>query len=160
GDVSVRLTNVKRGTTYYVKVDGARGDVFGVGGYRLKIDSGAVSQAQIKAIDAVLDFTTNDRHADDTVTTATSLNQAVYQLDQRFDYSINAGISDATDQDFYKIVVPAAPTSTPQTLVATVTRVGSSALDPQITVYDGQGNQVAAEILVSDDSSYAVQVKN
>jgi hypothetical protein len=162
-DVTINLTNVKRGTVLYFKVEGARTDAFGVGGYRLKIDSGAVSQAQIKAIDSALNgntvsFITDDRHTNDTVATATDLNQAIYQLDQRFDYSINAGISDATDLDYYKIVAPAATASGPQTMVVTVTRTGTCTFDPQLTVFDGQGNQVDAEILVNDDGSYAVQV--
>src|SRR5262249_8438046 len=44
GGVSVQLSNTSQGTTYYFKVEGGRGDVFGIGGYRLKVDSGIVSQ--------------------------------------------------------------------------------------------------------------------
>src|SRR5262249_40775970 len=54
GDVSITLTNVKRGSVLYFKVEGARSDAFGVGGYRLKVDSGKVSEAQIANIDFLL----------------------------------------------------------------------------------------------------------
>lgn len=165
GDTIVTLNNVKRGTTYYIKVEGARSDVLGIGGYRLKIESGAVSAAQIKAIDATLNgkgvnFVTNDQHSNDTIATATNLNQAVYQIDQRFDYAINAGLNDTVDQDFYRIVVPAAPASGPQTLVATVAPTGSSQIDPEITVYNAEGNQITGGILVNDDGTFVVQVPN
>src|SRR5205807_136177 len=44
GGVCVHLKHTAPGETYYFKVEGSRSDVFGVGGYRLKIDSGRISQ--------------------------------------------------------------------------------------------------------------------
>src|SRR5262249_30204443 len=105
GDATITLTNVRRGTTYIFKVEGARTDVFGVGSYRLKINSGAVSQMQINAIDMFLNGITvsavNDHHSNDTLATATALDQAIYALNPSFNYSINASLSDSTDLDYY-----------------------------------------------------------
>ncbi len=160
--VALTLSNVKRGSTLYLKVEGARTDVFGIGGYRLKVDSGGVSQAQIKAIDAVLDGTALNATVGDqnnhTQATATNLNQLIYQLDQRFDFSVNAAIRNASLADFYKVVAPSATASGPQTLIATVTQTGTSALHPNITVYNSSGQQVDFEVVVNDGGSYVVQV--
>jgi hypothetical protein len=163
GDVSIRLDNVSRGTTLYLKVEGARSDVFGVGSYRLKINSGAVSAMQIKAIDAVLDNPTfnnviDDHHSNDTLDSATNLNQAKYQTTPAFDYSVNASLSDVSDVDCYSLVAPAASSSGPRTILVSVTRTGTSTLDPEITIYDASGNEVNAQVLANDDGSFLVQV--
>src|SRR5262249_21641074 len=96
GGASFQLSNAAPGTTYYFKVEGGRGDVFGIGGYRLKIDSGIVSQILIAALDVgynlgSLSVPQYDRHSDDTVASATSLNQAMYQVSPQFAYAITAG---------------------------------------------------------------------
>jgi hypothetical protein len=162
-NVSFTLTGVKRGTVLYVAVQGARSDVFGVGGYRLKIDSGDVSQKQIKLIDAALNsavynFASVDTHDNGTLAKAVSLNQLVYQLNQAYDYSLTATLTGTSDLDYYKLVAPAATASGPQTMIATVTRTGKSTLDPELTAYDASGNEVNAEILANDGNSYTVQV--
>jgi hypothetical protein len=160
GDVSVSLTNVQRGAAYFIKVEGARSDAFGVGTYRLKIDSGAVSRMQIAAIDAAHSGNVtivDDHHTDDTLGTATQLDRPVFAIDPRFDYAINALISDTGDVDFYSITTPA---SAPAALVFTVTAGRGSVLNPQVSVYDANGNVVNAQILTNDAGSYVVQVVN
>src|SRR5205807_10355296 len=108
GNVSINLTNVLPGTVYYFKVESTSSDVFGVGGYRLKIDSGAISQAEIAAIDALLDGSTVTAESNgQTVSTATALDQAEYAVDGQFSYGLTATISGAEDTHFYSIVAPA-----------------------------------------------------
>jgi hypothetical protein len=160
GAASIQLANVARGTTLYLEVQGARSDVFGAGSYRLKIDSGPVSVQQIKAIDAILDDGTinvTDLN-NETLTTATNLNQASYQQNPAFDYSLNARLSNRSDVDFYQIVAPAAPASGPQTMLVSVTRIRKSTLDPYVEVYDSTGNQVDAQVLANDGGSLLLQV--
>jgi predicted Zn-dependent protease len=165
GGVSVQLSNTGPGTTYYLKVEGGRGDVFGVGAYRLKIDSGIVSQILIAALDVgynlgSLTIPQYDRHSDDTLASATNLNQALYQFSPQFAYSITAGIEDTTDQDTYRVTAPTFADGLPRAMVVSVAAVRGSTLDPRITVYDASGNQVAADILVNQGGSYLVQVQN
>jgi Matrixin len=161
GDVSITLSNVKRGAVFYFKVEGARSDVFGIGGYRLKVNSGAVSQAAIAAIDILLNGTNLGPSyfgsSNDTLSTATKLDQAVFGLDPRFDYSVNAKLDATSGVDFFKITTPA---TAPGALVFTVTDGTGSSLNPQLTVYDANGNELDAQILSNDSSSYVVQVLN
>jgi Matrixin len=161
GKASITLNNVKRGTVLYFKVDSPASDVFGMGGYRLKVDSGSVSQKQIAAIDTALNGTTiqytNFAHSTSTITTAASLDQVMYQIDPRFDYAINAKLGDASDVDFFSIVTPA---NAPQALIFTAAAGRGSKLSPELTVYDANGNEVDAQILSNDSTGYVVQVLN
>ena len=54
GDGTIELGNVVPGSEIYFQVSGARGDALGMGSYRLEVNSGAVSEQQIGAIDTVL----------------------------------------------------------------------------------------------------------
>jgi hypothetical protein len=164
--ITVTLTNVVRGSVLYLSVTGARSDVFGIGSYRLKVDSGAVSQAQIKLIDAALNngvgtYVTVNSRTNGTLATATDLNQPVFQLNPTFDYSALSNMLSVTDLSFFKLKGPAAlPTTGPQTIIATVTRTGKSTVDPALTVYDASGNQMNAQILANDAGTYTVQIVN
>jgi hypothetical protein len=162
-NVTISLASVRRGSVLYLKVEGACSDVFGIGGYRLKIDSGAVSQNQIKLIEAALNsavsaYTVVDTRTNGTVATATNLNQVIFQLNQTFDYSALSNLTGANDVAYYKLVAPAATAAGPRTMVATITRADKSTLTSDLKVYDAQGNQVDAEILANDGNSYTVQV--
>ncbi len=161
GDPSITLTNVKRGTRYVLKVEGARNDVFGIGSYRLKINSGLVSQGQIAAIDVLLNGGPanlfDDHHHDDTLNSSSKLDQGVYALDARFNYSINASLSDSSDLDYYSVTTPA---TAPGALIVTVTAGAGSVLNPCLTVYDADGNTLNAQILSNDATSFVVQIQN
>jgi hypothetical protein len=161
GTATVTLNNIKRGMVLYFKVDSPSSDVFGVGGYRLKVDSGKVSQKQIAAIDKALNGSsihyTNFAHSTSTIATAASLDQVIYQSDPRFDYAVNAKLNDAGDVDFFSITTPA---TAPQALIFTATAGRGSQLSPDLTVYDASGNVVNAQILSNDSTGYVVQVLN
>jgi hypothetical protein len=160
GSASITLNNIKRGTVLYFKVDSAGSDVFSMGGYRLKIDSGDVSRKQITAIDAILNGTiayTNFGHSTSTLATAASLDQAMYQLDPSFDYAINAKLNDASDVNFFSMTIPA---TAPNAVIFTVAPGQNSRLSAEVTVYDAKGQQVDAQILSNEASGYVVQVLN
>jgi hypothetical protein len=165
GGVSFQLSSANPGTTYYFKVEGGRGDVFGVGAYRLKVDSGVISQILIAALDLTYNLgslspTQYDRHSDDTLASATNLNQTLYQLSPQFAYAITAGIEDSTDVDTYRVTAPTFADGQARTMVLSAAAVRGSTLNPAITVYDANGNQVEADILVNEGGSYLVQVAN
>src|SRR5207245_1653360 len=83
-----------------------------------------------------------------------------YALDSRFDYSINATLGDTSDVDCYSITTPSTSANGPGALVFTVTAGQGSVLNPEITVYDANGNAVDAQILSNDAGSYVVQIVN
>ncbi len=160
GSASITLNNVKRGTVLFFKVDSASSDVFSMGGYRLKIDSGDVSRKQIDAIDAILNGSimyTNFGHKTSTLATAASLDQAVYQTDPRFDYAINAKLNDASDINFFSVTMPA---TAPNAAIFTVAPGQNSHLSAEVTVYDANGQEVDANILSNEASGYVVQLLN
>jgi hypothetical protein len=161
-NVTVTLSNVKRGSTLYIEVQGARSDVFGQGGYRLTVDSGLVSENQIKLITAalngtMLNYATVDTHNNNTLATAVDLDQMMYQLNRNYNYSLTSHLNGVNDLDYFKIAAPPATASGPQTIIATVTQADGSTLDPSLTVYDANGNVVNAQIL-ANDNSYTVQI--
>jgi hypothetical protein len=161
GNASILLSNVKRGAVYYFKVEGARSDVFGIGGYRLKIDSGGVSKKQIAAIDVVLNNNNvtyiNFKGATATLSTAAQLDQQINQIDPRFDYAINAQLTNAAETNFFSVVTPSTAT---QALIFTVNAGRGATLNPSLAVYDANGNPVNAQILTANAGSYVVQVLN
>jgi hypothetical protein len=163
--VSVKLKSTGPGTTYYLKVEGGRPDVFGVGGYRLKIDSGKISQVLIGTLDTTYSRTSlsipeSDGHTNDTLASATNLNQTKYQSIPQFANAVTGRIEDASDVDFYSVVVPTFATTLPRAMQVGVGTVRNSKLDPAIAVFDAAGNRVAADVLLNDDDCYLVQVFN
>jgi hypothetical protein len=162
-DISVTLQNVTPGTTYYFKVDGATNDVFGIGSYRLKINDGSASAAsQINYLDAFYSGAAArgivaDAHSNDSIATATPL---AYQADPRFDYTINAAISDATDVDFYRVTAPTPADGSSPILIASVSALDSTVLYSQLRVYDQNGNPVNAQVVGNSPGSFLVQLVN
>jgi hypothetical protein len=163
--VSVTLNHTEPGTTYYLKVEGGRPDVFGVGGYRLKIDSGKIPQVLIGTLDTGYDRTSlsipeSDGHSNDTLATATNLNQTRYQSDPQFANAVTGRVEDATDVDFYSVVVPVFSTLMPWAMLVGTGCVRNSKFDPTISVFDAAGNRVAADVLLNDNDYYLLQVPN
>ena len=161
GNTTLTLNNVTRGTVLYFEVNSPASDVFGVGSYRLKVDSGAVSQTEIAAIDTVLSGAaiqyTNFLGSTSALATATSLDQPMYQNVTGFAYATYSQLSGASSVDYFSIVTPA---TAPQALIFTATAGSGSTLSPNLTVYDASGNVVAAQILSTDSTSCVVQVLN
>jgi len=163
GGVSVKLSNVSSNSKFYFKVEGSQSGVFGIGAYRLKVESGQISQVLIAALDKVfsrssLSIPDDDHGANDTLATAKNLNQAGYQADPRFTNAITGSIEDATDVDFYRVTTPTFSNGQTQTLVVSVASVGGSTLDPALRVYNAAGQLVAADVVVNDRTSYILQI--
>jgi hypothetical protein len=165
GGVTVQFSNAQPGQTYTIKVEGGRGDVFGIGGYRLKVDSGSCSQALISTLDAVysrsfLNQPLPDFHTNDTINRATNLNLSYFHLDRRFTTSVTGTIEDGTDVDYYSVVAPTGTAGSPPVMLINASAAGTSALDPGVSVFDRSGNPVAVSVLSNDVHSYLLQVTN
>lgn len=157
GDVSIVLQNAVPGAVYYFKVEGAQSNVFGIGAYRLKIDSGAVSQSEIAAIDLLLNASVATAGTSgSTLATAVALDQPTYSVDAAFNYAVNATLGAPTDTHLYSIVTPTG--IVPQALLFTVTTNQAGGLNPKLTIYDANGQPVAAQVLSNDQGSFVVQV--
>lgn len=160
GDLALRLTPGLLGGTYYLRVQSAANDVFGVGSYKLTVrPDWALSLASLaEAAAAVL--TNVENHTNDTLGSATGLVQLITQTDKRFDYVYKASISNAQDVDNYLLRSPTPPAG--KTNVLTVMAWGTQAggLDPHVAVLDALGKPVQAQVLSHESGTYVLQVPN
>ncbi len=173
--VSVRLDQVEPTASYFIRVEGAAGDVFGIGAYGLAVSHDAVGRVPSsdlerflrgpyegltpEEIDRVLGdparaLVGNDRRNDD-------FNRAV-SLRQRPGtgtvFDAVGSLSGAADADFYR--VPAAPGQSGHNPVLTVTAWGitDNAVVPRIAVFASNRAPVPAEVLVNGNGTFAVEL--
>ena len=121
--VTLQLANVNPNTTYYLKVQGATSDVFGIGGYGLAITFNGKSTASAAAIDSVLrgpyqslrpdeisalftgastDFFNSDKHGNDDPIAATVVAPSPGYAENSH-YEVVGSISSPTDVDYFKV---------------------------------------------------------
>src|SRR5262249_11308863 len=164
GDLVINLSSVTPLGTYYVAVQGASGQVFDVGGYRLSIRSvplvnnlvgGAGNTAQ-----SALQLLNNDLHTNDSFLTATLLGTLGLNgqtTDAHFDQAYRASLSDSWDVDYYMVRAPQTAAGD-NALVVTAWRLGSSNLQPKVAIYDANQHLINAEVLVNGDGTAVLQV--
>ncbi len=157
-DVTLRLTGLKAGGTYTVKVESATPDVFGVGGYRLTADTdGAGATVPLKPLS---ESPVTDGHTNDTRARATNLVGSIpLELDSRFDVTYRGAIEDATDTDFYLVRAPKSADGGAVNLNVVVWST-DGALAPRIRVLDASGKAVAFRVLANDTGLMSVVVEN
>ena len=179
GDVvTLHLDQVDPNANYYIEVQGATGDVFGIGSYGVAVTFDANSTVTASAIDAVLrgpyqslspndinaiflgtanPLFNSDNGANDTPGTATQLIPSPGYA-RNSHYEVVGSLSGPADSDYYRIQTADNPPNG-QTLVLTVT---ARALDvngttPRVTILDGNGNSVAQQILANGAGMFTVQ---
>lgn len=165
GNLEIHLNNLSLLSTYYVKVEGARSDVFGVGGYVLKVDSLPGVTGVVSTTGGLVQDTTNtllnvDLHTNDSFLTSSLLAPLAQTTDSRFDIAYKGSISDSSDVDFYKIKAPKVATGAPNVMTVMAWGLKVGGLDPKVTVYDAYQKVVPAMILVNDSNSFTLQVPN
>ena len=157
-DLTLQFTPSLFGGTYYVKVDGATDDVFGIGGYELTVD-GPTTNAALSPLTSVL-TPLLDLHLNDTLAAATHLLPVWGNNppDRRFDFTYRGVIEDGTDTDYYRVHAPAASGSDPLNMNVLVWGLDANPLDPRVRVYDADGQPVAFQVLANDAGLMSVQV--
>ncbi len=164
GGFVIHLNNVRPLSTYYIQIDGDGAGVFGIGNYALTIKElgfinnlfGAVTSTvnySLNAINNVL--ISNDRHTNDSFTTATTLPAMRAGSGSSFAASYRGSISDSFDVDYFKFQTPAGISG--DVLTAMVWGLQNQ-LDSRVRVFDAQQNIVSAEIIVNEGSSYAIEI--
>lgn len=144
----------------------ARTDVFGVGGYKLSVDSlpgvtGLVSTTG-GVVSDVLSLINVDLHTNDSFLTSSLLGGLLETTaSSRFDQAYKASIHDSWDVDYYKITAPTAAAGTTSSVMTVMAwGLNNGGLEPRVTVFNGSQQPVAAEVLVNENGSYTVQVPN
>lgn len=169
-DVTLQLNGLVLGRSYFVKVESGSPDAFGVGAYRLRVDT------LVSSLVTTLGTTTtnlvggvvaqgNDLGTNDSMLTATLLIQKQATADKRYDYNVRAVLSNSSDVDYFRLTAPdlsLADRSAGQGLylVATVWGLDGTAPDARVDVYDAYGRAIAGKVLTNDDGSFTVQLAN
>ncbi len=155
GDLVISIGGVRLFNKYFVKVESNTTDVFSSGSYHLKVGYGL---SLTSGLLAPLHNIVNDLHVNDVLSAATQLlAQPGDAGDDRFDYTYQASIRDSYDTDYYYIQAPASAAS--KTMVALVWGLGSTELNPELRVYNADGDSVPFQILANSNSHFSLQIE-
>jgi hypothetical protein len=154
GDLSLTVNNLLTLGTFYIKVEKAANDVFGVGAYRL-----AAGLTAMQAIDdpVMAGLLAQDRHSNDTPDKATVLTNNHPTGDLRWDYTLRANILDSSDADWYSVHSSASDSGA---LMVAVWGTMVGGVDPLVTVLDKNKQPVAFQVLTNDDGNFTLQFQN
>ncbi|HKA08088.1 MAG TPA: matrixin family metalloprotease, partial [Gemmataceae bacterium] len=157
-DLSLRFNASPLGGIYYVKVNGATEDVFGIGEYRLAVDYISLGTLLVPLTPLLSPIL--DGHTDDTLGLPRLLSPTPKPApDDRFDFTFAGVIEDSTDVDRYEIHAPATADTGPVNMNVMVWALETDGLDPRIQVYDATtGHPVAFQVLANEDGVMSIQV--
>ncbi|HXD87751.1 MAG TPA: matrixin family metalloprotease [Urbifossiella sp.] len=147
-DLSLRFGTSLFGGNYTVKIEGATA-AFGVGGYQLTVDYftlGSLLAPVTNLLAPVLDLGLNDLLG----------NATALPADPRFDYTYRGSIESTRDVDYYKIVAPQSSSN----LNVIAWGLDTAPVNPQLHVFDANGNPVAFQVLANDTGIFSLQVLN
>ena len=174
--VTVHLNQSDPNATYYLKVEGATSDVYGIGSYGLAVTFDAANQVTASALDSVLrgpyqslspnDLSTllmnpgqvlfNSGHRDTDPGSATTLTTTPGYA-QNTHFNTVASLTSPTDVAFYRIQPPSVPNGKSLVLTATVRAVDPNGAAPRVTILDKNQNVVAAQVLANGNGVFTVQ---
>ncbi len=179
GDVvTLHLSKSDPNLTYYLKIQGATSDVFGIGSYGVAVTFDTVSKTSASAIDSVLrgpyqtlspndidalflggtnPLLNNDHGSDDTAASATTLtSRPGYARNSH--YEVIGSISGPTDSDYYRIQTADAPANNKPLVLTVIARaMGVNGTAPRVTLVDRNGVVVPAQILANGAGTFTVQ---
>lgn len=144
------------GGSYTIKVEGARGDVFDIGAYKVAVDFlsiGGLLQPITTTLGGVL-----DGGVDDLLANALNLQSNSGGTDARFDAVYRGVIETASDVDTYRVSTDKFAAGTPVTLNVMVWGLDTNAVDARVKVFDANGNPVAFQVLSNSRGLFSVQV--
>ena len=179
GDVvTVSLASVDPNATYYIKVQGATSDVFGIGSFGVAVSFDAKSKVTPSAIDAVLrgpyqtlspndinglflgtvnPLFNNTHGSDDLPGTATVLSSSP-GFARNSHYEGIGSIANPADVNFYRIQTADSPKSgKPLVLTVTARSLDINGTAPRVMILDRDGNAVPTQILDNGNGMFTVQ---
>ncbi len=160
GDLTIQLDYVSPNKAYYIKVEGAGGDVFDVGAYKLRVQS----LPWFSTVDDFLpdsptpsELPRDDDHSNDTFATAEALPAGAAQASGQVGYTLTAKLREASDVDYYSVPAPAG-TDGSHELTVLAWGVANGGLQPRVQVFDAAQNPVAGRALVNADGVLGFQI--
>jgi hypothetical protein len=156
-DVIVTLPATTPGATYYVKVESANPDVFGIGGYRVAVGSPVVARLLALVPAPATGFAATG-HKGPRFDQAADLSPQTPGTDARWPYAVRDGLASANETDFYRVTTPRAAAGPPGAMLVTVWGLTPGGLSPAVTVLDARHMPVPVQVLNRDAASVTVQV--
>lgn len=147
GDLTVRVADAKPGAMYFLRVEGAQDDVFGIGAYRLSVGTtNALGRSDPRVV-------SEPARGPNTVHLGT-LKQGP---DRRWDFTQTAALTRPSEVDTYTVRTRR---TTPGTLVVALWGTQPGGLDPAVSVVDRAGRPVPADVLADAGGVYTLQVRD
>jgi hypothetical protein len=157
GALTIRVSPAVKHDRYFIRVAGAQHDVFGTGAYRLQIVPD--NPHALDALSSVWQEFQHHPHTNDTFATATQLRRAAQSAPGHTDFYAEGNLSGSGDVDFYRLRAPTAGGT--QSMTVMVWRTDAAVTPdstPAVTVYDAQGNVVAADVVVNANGTEVVRI--
>jgi hypothetical protein len=176
GTVAIHLARVVPGARYYLHVQGAVHNVFGIGRYALVVTFDKLVQttpAQLGAFlrsapsgldrakdDAISDpahaLLEPDAGANDTALTAVDLRPRSNAVPATHAQALGS-LEAATDVDFYRLRAPKTGNQDPFVLVVSLNTAALNGVLPQVTLLDANFNPLPAQVLVNSRGTFTVE---
>jgi hypothetical protein len=153
GNLSLTL-NANPGSTYYLRVSSATGNVFGVGSYQLNV----INHYWLISLGTVLNLTTTVLN--DTFATAQHLLSQNPGTDQRFDYFTQGNLTNANGGNYFVAQSPPSLNGSLEKMAAIVWGLDANGLLPRIHVFDSHQNPIAVQVIANGSGTYTVQLAN
>lgn len=158
--VTLNLSNLSSGATYFVSVSAARSDVFGVGSYQLRVGTASMLSLQ----DQISNFLTNsvmpEFSSNETIATATHLSNPERVLSNSTDVIFSASYNSPLDVDFYRIESPALGSASQQSLIVSIWGLNGATIDPTLQVFDSNGRALEHTVIQASLTNAVIQVTN
>jgi hypothetical protein len=151
GNLTIAVNDAQPRATYYVKVEGAADDVFGIGAYRLAVGSAAVEAVTPPNPAGLIHDDGPGWHP------AVALGRQRDGDDRPWDFTYRASINAPEETDLYRVRTRK---DSPGAMVVAVWALEHGNLDPVATVYDQRMHPVPARVLSDSDGVYTLQVAN
>ena len=188
GDLlTVTLPSVTAGGTYFVRVEGASGDMFGRGAYAIVAAYNDRNQVTDERLTEVLrrghrfvgfdndvmgnddlrrffaetesHLVNDDLHTNDTQQTPSDIEPSVIS-DVHIRHQIVASLADSADVDFYKVSSGDFNNAYPQYLTVSLESLAAEGLIGQVIVRDRNGAAVPAQVRANGQGQFVLEVLN
>ncbi|MBN9517151.1 matrixin family metalloprotease, partial [bacterium] len=154
-DVSVVVPGYQASTTYYVKVEGASGDVFSVGAYNLRLKYSPLAYGTSAVTGA--QYVNLESGANDTRATAAPL--GMVNAEHSTAFTAVGALTSGSDVDWYRIT-PSAPVGFTGTLSVGLVPLSGNGFRPVVAVYNARGVQLPAVVVTNENGAFTVQLGN
>jgi hypothetical protein len=178
--VIVHLNQSSSNQTYYIEVQGATQDVFGIGSYGLAVTFDATNTISSSALESVLTGPYQNLSPSDLSAIFLNPNGVLFNQNngggsggnstiqltplagyaQNTHYETTASLASSSQVNTYQIAIPSTSNGQSLVLTATVRAVASDGVAPRITIRDSSQHVVSAQILANGSGVFTIQASS